>query len=142
MATAFGVVRVEWYQRRRSEQLAGFERDNPAMAAMLREMDALYLFGTLGMEAVMRSDGVVLVAVDEHWGEPGAPEPEWREASPTERTLSLTVARERWPELSDLLPRRPVEARDCSACEGRGSIVPKVYCGECGALGWIEDRAI
>ena len=109
---------------------------------MLREMDALYLFGTIGMEAVMRSDGAVLVSVDEHWGEPNAPLPGWREATGTERTLSLTVASERWPELAELLPRRPVDARDCATCEGRGTIVPKLYCSECGALGWTLKRAI
>ena len=32
------------------------------MAKVIRQLDALYLFGTIGMEAVLKSDGTVLVA--------------------------------------------------------------------------------
>jgi hypothetical protein len=110
--------------------------------AELRELDALYLFGTLGMEAAMRPDGTVLVAVDEHWGEPNAPEPTWRVATSTERTLSIKVASQRWPEFAELLPQRPAGARDCQVCHGTGGITNSVYCGDCGAMGWINDQAI
>ena len=135
---------MEWYERRRAAQLREFDAANPRMAAWLREIDALYLFGTFGFEAVMRPDGTVLVAVDEHWGEPGAPEPPWRPATESERTISIVAARERWPEVAQLLPPRPAAARDCPTCQGHGALpigATSVLCSDCGALGWVIDAA-
>jgi len=133
---------VNWHAERRATQLRDYDRSYPALAAELRELDAVYLFGTLGMEAVMRADGTVLVAVDEHWGESDAPEPAWREATPNERTLSIKVASERWPELAALLPLRPASARACGVCAGVGAIGDKAYCSTCGAMGWVVDPAV
>jgi hypothetical protein len=133
---------VNWYPERRAAQLREYDENYPARAAELRELNALYLFGTLGMEAVMRADGTVLVAVDEHWGEPDAPEPVWREATANERTLSIKVASERWPDLATLLPTRSATARDCEVCSGVGTIIDRIYCRACGAMGWIDDQAI
>lgn len=135
---------MKWYQRRRIAQLKAFDQSAPQLAAMLRELDALYLFGTLGFEAVMRPDGTVLVAADEHWGEPHAPPPPWRTATERERTLSLVAAGERWPEVAELLPPRPASARDCVECQGHGTIAiqqTSILCSACGALGWIEEPA-
>ena len=135
---------MEWYQRRRVEQLRRLDSVNPALAAQLREFDALYLYGTLGFDSVMRSDGTVLVAVDEHWGEPSAPDPPWRVASPRERALAIAAASERWPEVAALLPDRPATARNCHECGGKGwwSVAEtRFLCRACGALGWLCDAA-
>jgi hypothetical protein len=135
---------VDWYQRRRAEQLRAHDATNPQLAALLRSLDAIYLFGTFGFEAVMRPDGSVLVSVDEHWGEPDAPEPPWRPATREERLLSIAVASERWPEIASLLPQRPADARTCPACHGQGTVPlapPRIFCNVCGALGWLPDAA-
>lgn len=135
---------MEWYKQRHAEQLRDLDKANPRLASWLREIDALYLFGTFGFDAVMQSDGSVLVSVDEHWGEPDAPEPPWRAATSAERSLSIVAASERWPEIVQLLPPRPAAASDCSTCRGQGGGMngqTTVLCRDCGALGWVYDAA-
>lgn len=135
---------MEWYDRRRTEQLLAFDKTAPALAGLLRELNALYLFGTLGFEAIMRPDGSVLVAADEHWGEPNAPSPPWRMATERERTLSIVAARDHWPEVAGLLPDRPSGVKECPECQGRGAIPiqqTSILCSSCGALGWINEPA-
>src|SRR6266545_7898300 len=96
---------LPWFERRRAQQLADYDRDNPKIAEEMRRLDALYLFGTIGLEAVLKSDGTVFVAVDDAWDEPGRPPPPWRPATERERTASLVIARKRIPEVGELLPR-------------------------------------
>jgi len=50
---------LPWFERRRAQQLADYDRDNRKMAEEMRRLDALYLFGTIGLEAVLKSDGCV-----------------------------------------------------------------------------------
>ena len=134
-------VRLAWFDRRRAEQLRAMATINPPVARMLEELGALYLFGTIGMEAVLLPDGSVLVAVDERWDEPQAPLPEWRRATETERTLSLMIARKRLPEVADLLPQRPPRVPDCPQCGGSGFLLgDAIACGNCGALGWLQPN--
>lgn len=53
------------FEARRKE----FSRKSPADGSnWLRELDALYLFGTIGTEAILRGNGEVWVRPDEHWG--------------------------------------------------------------------------
>ena len=90
---------LTWFEARRSTQLAKYDRENPKMGELLRELDALYLFGTIGMEAVLKADGSVLVSMDDAWDQPNAPPPRWRPATIPERTASLVIARKRIPEV-------------------------------------------
>lgn len=53
------------------------------------------------------------------------------------RRIAIVRAAERYVALAELCPRRPRDAPDCSACEGRGSIHHPAPCAECGGLGWI-----
>jgi hypothetical protein len=132
---------IPWFEARRAQQLSDYDRDNPAIAELLRRLDALYLFGTIGMEAVLRSDGTVLVAVDPSWDQPGALPPRWRPATEHERTASFVIAKKRIPELAELLPSRPSGAVDCAQCKGTGQIIHGVVCMDCGALGWVAPAA-
>jgi len=132
---------IPWFEARRLQQLADYDRANPGIAALLRRLDALYLFGTIGMEAVLKSDGTVLVAVEDAWDQPSAAGPQWRLATEHERTASLVIAGRRIPELVALLPARPPGAVDCSRCRGSGEIVNGVACMDCGALGWVAPAA-
>jgi hypothetical protein len=60
------------------------------------------------------------------------------------QSTALVAGVERHPWLSELLPARPAEARDCRDCSGRGRLLvgedPNnfVYCPACGALGWTQ----
>jgi len=130
-----------WFERRRAQQLADYDRDNRKMAEEMRRLGALYLFGTIGLEAVLKSDGTVFVAVDDAWDEPDRPPPPWRPATERERTASLVIARKRIPEVGELLPRRPAGATTCATCKGTGHIVEEVVCMDCGAMGWVAPAA-
>ena len=129
---------LPWFQDRFAQQLGEYEEHNPPMAALIRRLEAIYLFGTIGIEAVLKPDGRVLVMVDEHFDKPFPPvEPQWRPASEHERTAALVIARQRIPEVADLLPSRPAGARNCPVCRGKGWLVQEVVCMDCGGLGWI-----
>src|SRR5258708_7175352 len=126
---------LTWFEARRSTQLAKYDRENPKMGELLRELDALYLFATIRMEAVLKADGSVLVSMDDGWDQPNAPPPWWRPATILERTASLVIARKRIPEVAELLPSRPPGAEDCPRCKGTGRIFQEVVCMDCGGLG-------
>ena len=132
---------LSWFEPRRARQLADYDRDQPWIGKLLRELDALYLFGTMGMEAVLKADGTVLVSRDDSWGQPAAPPSPWRAATIQERTASLVIARTRIPEVAELLPSRPPDAADCPRCNGTGRIIQEVVCMDCGALGWVPSAA-
>jgi len=130
-----------WYYRLREQQWRTQEREQPERAGWLRALDALYLFGTIGIEAVLRSDGEVWVLPDDHWDDPSAPEPEWRRAEDKERTSALVIASKRMPELRALLPARPANSLDCPRCAGTGYFYEGIVCPDCGALGWFPVPA-
>lgn len=58
------------------------------------------------------------------------------------KLVAMVLAAERHPPLVALLPRRPEDATDCDACDGRGQItigdVSNIICGQCSALGWRQ----
>jgi hypothetical protein len=126
-----------WYYQLREQQWRAHEERDPDRSSWLRELDALYLFGTIGIEAILRGDSEVWVLSDEHWDDPAAPDPRWRPADEHERTASLVIASERMPELRSLLPSRPTNATSCSRCSGTGWLDGKVICPDCDGLGWI-----
>ena len=131
----------EWYDRVRSAQWRALERSDPERVRWLRSFDALHLYGTIGSEAVLRSDGTVWIASDDHWDDPTGAAPEWRVADKRERTSALVIAGERMPEVRSLLPTRPSTAVDCPRCYGTGYFFQSIVCPECGALGWLEQQA-
>ena len=127
-----------WFERTQRAQLAEYGRLDPSRAELLRRFDAVYLFGTIGAEAIMRSDGSVLIQVEAGANEPPPP---WRVATEQERSASFVIAKKRIPELADLLPHRPLEATDCPYCKGSGYLIQQVVCGKCGGLGWNAPAA-
>ena len=58
--------------------------------------------------------------------------------------VALCRGMKKYPELRDLLPNCPHDARDCEPCAGTGTLagLPHAIC-TCGGVGWIipgEDR--
>jgi hypothetical protein len=59
--------------------------------------------------------------------------------------ITLSLVARRHPQYQDLLPRRPINATDCSECNGTGTpdlaknneVLRNLLCGNCYALGWI-----
>jgi hypothetical protein len=128
---------LPWFHNRFVEQLDEFEEHNPAMASLIRRLEAIYLFGAIGFEAILKPDGRVMVLVDESLGEPfPSVEPSWRSATEPERIAALVIGSRRIPELADLLPRRPAAATNCLPCRGTGWLFQDVVCMDCGGLGW------
>ena len=136
-----GVGMDLWYYRLRDQQWRTHDERGSDGSGWLRELDALYLFGTIGTEAILRGNGEVWVRPDEHWDDPGAPDPGWRPADEHERTASLVIASERMPDVRSLLPTRPPNAINCSRCSGSGWFIGKVVCPDCDGLGWIAAPA-
>ena len=133
------------FDRLRAAQLTRYAYQYPLLAARLRGDNALYLFGTLGYEAVLRPDGSVWSHIDDD--HPAQP-PGWRPASEAERWEALAFGAREMPELAELLPPRPAGAQDCPACGGArlmhgrsGGADFEVCCPACGGLGWRLEAA-
>ena len=101
---------------------------------------AIPLYADIGGAVLLRADGVFL---ELEWDQ--AIERSPRERSDLTSTVPLVAGAERYPWLKALLPVRPRDARPCATCRGLGSIAltngsSRIFCGDCGALGWIAER--
>ena len=121
-----------WFDELRLAQLARYGRKQAAQAAWLRDQDAVYLYGTLGSEAVLLRDGRVWIWVEDEAGAEGG-----REATASERLTALVLGAESSPEIRELLPQRPLDAVHCAGCEGSGRIFTQIVCPECSGVGWL-----
>ena len=126
---------MDWFDTLQRAQLATLATKNPWAAAALREHDAVYLFGTIGSEAVLQRNGDVRVFAAEQW--PASDAYTDHIATPRERIACIAIGARRTPEFRELLPRRPMEAVDCAQCAGAGIMgAHGVLCAECAGLGW------
>jgi hypothetical protein len=52
--------------------------------------------------------------------------------------MALCNGAKQYPELAQLIPRRPAHVLTCEMCGGRGTLVqlPEATC-QCGGLGWM-----
>ena len=130
---------MHWFDRVRHQQLVALERDSPGTAAWLRERGAIYLYGTIGSEAVLLPDGRVRIWYADQW--PESEEYTERDASPKERIGALVLGARRHPELHELLPERPDGAPNCATCAGTGDFppAPAILCPACEGLGWVAS---
>jgi hypothetical protein len=55
------------------------------------------------------------------------------------RFSALMMGSEKYPVLLSLLPKRPNAALSCPACQGTGLFMSKIYCNNCGGIGWLLD---
>jgi hypothetical protein len=129
-----------WFDEIRRTQLARFDRINPPVAAWLRESGGIYLYGTIGSEAILLPSGAVRMSRADQWPESDVQTE--REATTEERIAALVLGAEKWPQIAELLPARPTDAVDCSACRGAG-MIPRpggVICSKCHGLGWVSSN--
>lgn len=111
--------------------------------------DAIYVLGSLAVDAVLTSLGEVWVAeYDLESPEPGGSAAVWRRTEGLERTGYLVTAARRFSGLLALLPVRTPEAASCASCRGTGDWhifssdrheslrITGTICKDCGGLGW------
>jgi hypothetical protein len=130
---------VEWSSRAAevvSRLIAGLtpEQRDAARDPAAR-LGALYIGGDMWAGYYLRPNGEVVV-VGEDFDQPDV------ETVHTDRSTVLRVlvwGSERYPELRELLPVRPVGAVDCQCRSHRIFAEGKVLCPECGALGWLPS---
>jgi hypothetical protein len=128
----FGVR--EQIERRIDEFLRNDDRRRDWIKAAVRTHQFLPLY--LGWLAVLgiRPDGSLV-----RWDHEDAPEIVSPLSDPYWQRMALCQGSKRYPELSTLIPQRPMAARVCDSCAGTGTIekVPSEIICQCGGLGWI-----
>ena len=128
-----------WFDAIQLTQLATFDRINPPVAAWLRESDGIYLYGTIGSEALLLRTGAVRISRADQWPESDVQTE--RDATVDERIASLVLGAEKWPQIAELLPLRPADATNCRECRGAG-MIPRpggVICFTCHGLRWVPS---
>ena len=128
---------MDWFRELQRAQQIEVADWLPDRAAWLRDLDGVYLYGTIGSEAILLADGSVRLWVAEQW--PASEDYTERAATKQERIAALVLGAERHPVLRELLPRRPLGATACPGCGG-SSYMPgtKVICPRCSGLGWLS----
>jgi hypothetical protein len=128
---------MHWFTELQRAQLAALDAINPAPAKLVRAHDAVYLYGTIGSEAVLLRDGEVRLWWSENW--PASEEYSERLAAPRERTASIALGARKYPQLLELLPTRPIDAPACATCGGAGFVGggDGIVCPTCDGLGSV-----
>ncbi len=95
-------------------------------------INALFITGGPGGCAYLDADGEV-------WNWYDGDESPMRMEDGPRKVGVIVIATECFPELTEWLPQRPVEAVDCPTCAASGSLLPPLpplQCPECHGLGW------
>ena len=101
------------------------------------EKKVLPLIWDFGGVFTINPSGDIISFLWDHWGDPQV------ESDPRIQNSVLFGGSKRYPELKDLVPTKPDDARTCPDCEGTG-ISPyaeklntdAIVC-YCGGLGWL-----
>lgn len=97
----------------------------------------------------IRPDGVIVCYMfDNSWNPEVTPPDLHVEDDVRWRHLALYQGAKKYPELSMLIPAKPIDAIDCPWCRGMGEIkhgnpdFPEIVC-YCGGMGWLPaDYAV
>ena len=125
-----------WLPEFVERQMAAQVSNDPAAASLLAAAGGMRLFGTIGAEVFLRPDGTTVALIE---GAPGDPD-QWQDDTEQDRITALVIARKQFPELEQLLPRRPADATDCPECGATG-FIHGIVCGACSGLGWPNALA-
>src|SRR5262245_11352006 len=99
---------MDWFDELQRNQLRTFAARGDSRATWLRELDAVYLYGTIGHEAVLARDGSVPIWSADRW--PDSEEVTEHPASSIERIAALVLGAEQYPIVAQLLPAKPANA--------------------------------
>lgn len=126
----------------------------PRATVPVADTEAVYLYGSIGVDVALASTGDVYVSEYELDSvESAAPSGTWRPAGRLERIGYLVLGARRFTELAALLPRNPSDSTGCPACRSTGDWhifsadrkeslrIREMICKECGGLGWQAGAA-
>jgi hypothetical protein len=123
-----------------TERIEAFPGDHEAqkwLAGQVQEMDALPLTLDMGGAYAIRANGDLIQL---SWDGPGGAEPL---DDPRLINAALYQGSLKHPQLACLVPSRPLDARDCPDCDGKGRLsisakpgLENVICS-CGGMGWL-----
>jgi len=111
-------------------------------ASFVAEAGGMTLGGTIGCSAHLRPDGSTWICEVTDWVK-SADEYQWRPAERQEGFGWLRIAGERFPELTELMPKRAAGDGACPTCNGSGHLtrgsqqLAGLWCEACEGLGWI-----
>ena len=128
---------ADWLSTFVLSRMSDAARAGPRAEAWVNESGGMILYGSIGVEAVLRPDGSVWLYELEELDQEGT----WRQATDNERMGALVIGARRIPEIRRLIPARPTSSPDCSRCAGTGNLIANVICPECSGLGWVSEGA-
>ncbi len=133
-----------------TDQLRSGAAQRTALAGV--DGDAMYVYGSIGVDAALTSTGDIWVGEYEFDTVEGTEvTATWRRALGVERLGFIVIAARRFPALAGLLPARPSGAAGCAACrstgdwhlfsaDGKESLrIRGMICKVCGGMGWRES---
>jgi len=118
----------------------GHGNSYPWEQSIARQYDALPLYGDMGGSLALRPDLEIIAIPDD---------PRERmhvETDPLWRTVALVRGSKRFPQLAELIPKRPSDADTCPSCNGTGIFtIPEMPALKnlgcsCGGLGWLPKE--
>jgi len=104
------------------------------LQAVARQHQALPVYTDVGGTLFLNAEGEVLFLDSGNATAGLKPERsrEWQLAA-------KLAAVERFPELADLIPKRPEGVASCAECDGQGKVLNGLLrCGACCGLGWVQ----
>lgn len=116
-------------------------KEPPYLKDLAKQHNVLPLYVDWSAFLGLRPDGEILVVPLE---EEGDPKPENNDRL---RRMALYRGSKKYPELSSLVPKKPIGALACPHCEGCGRInipgvEPDTIICYCGGLGWLTQAEI
>jgi hypothetical protein len=129
---------VPLIEQRIAELLASTDVRSGDYRSIATHHAALPIYADIGGCIALKPTGEWLFFhSNQRWDPPEEVEPmndnEWR-------VVALLAAREKYPELAEMIPRRPADAKDCLSCHGSGSLFQGAGCASCCGLGWEGFR--
>jgi hypothetical protein len=113
---------------RRMTAMTAQETESSAFRDAARATGALPVHADTGGALAITVDGEVIM-YDFETGETTIPEQKWK-------VLAHVKAARRYPELRELAPRKPADAKNCPSCAGSGILLENADCEMCLGTGW------
>ena len=129
-----------------NEIQARFERANAGSGSLSTDRTAVLVDGSIGYGCYISPAGDLFLETYDI----GSDDPPNVDRSYGAQIAVLILGSRNLPQLAELIPQRPIDATDCSGCNGTGWTHQEIYrhfggegilCQECFGLGWVQPSA-